>query len=89
MTQTLDKLSAAATQARVLESRVNNRWQVTLDFGDDKDAMRHFSDLYRTGQLVEVQADDATVERMQEAYATFGQTGHLRTTPPSLSPKQP
>lgn len=37
----------------------------------------------RTGQLVEVQADDATVERVQEAYATFGQTGHLRTTPPS------
>ena len=38
---------------------------------------------YRTGQLVAVQPDDATVERMQEAYATFGQTGHLRSTPPS------
>jgi len=70
MTQTLDKLSAAATQARVLESRVNNRWQVTLDFGDDKDAMRHFSDLYRTGQLVAVQPDDATVERVKDAIGT-------------------
>ena len=59
---TLDQLSAAATRARVLESRVNNRWQVTLDFGSDKDAMRRFSDAYRTGQLVAV-ADDA-VERV-------------------------
>jgi len=62
---TLDQLSAAATGARVLESRVNNRWQITLDFGSDKDAMRQFSDAYRTGQLVAV-ADDA-VERVARA----------------------
>lgn len=60
--QTLEQLSAAATGARVLESRVNNRWQITLDFGSDKDAMRQFSDAYRTGQLVAV-SDDA-VERV-------------------------
>lgn len=51
--------------ARVLESRVNNRWQITLDFGSDKDAMRQFSDAYRTGQLVAV-SDDA-VERVARA----------------------
>ena len=74
MTQTLEQLSATA----------------------DKDPLKHgmsflaaLETAYRTGQLVAVQPDDATVERMQEAYATFGQTGHLRTTPPSPSPKQP
>lgn len=67
-TQTLEQLSAAA----------------------DKDPLKHgmsflaaLETAYRTGQLVAVQPDDATVERVQEAYATFGQTGHLRTTPPS------
>ena len=54
---TLDQLSAAATKARVIESRVDNRWQITLDFRDNEDAMRQFSDAYRTGQLVAV-ADD-------------------------------
>jgi hypothetical protein len=69
MTQTLEQLSAAATRARVLESRVDNRWQVTLDFGSDKDAMCQFSEAYRTGQLVAVQADDATVERVARTLA--------------------
>lgn len=60
LAKTLEGLSAAATRARVLESRVANRWQITLDFGDDRDAMRHFSDLYRTGQLIVVDHPQAT-----------------------------
>ena len=64
---TLDQLSAAATKARVIESRVDNRWQITLDFRDNEDAMRQFSDAYRTGQLVAV-ADDA-IERVARTLA--------------------
>lgn len=64
LAKTLGELRVKATRARVLESRVDNRWQITLDFRDDKDAMRQFSDAYRTGKLVVV-PDDA-VERMVE-----------------------
>jgi hypothetical protein len=69
MTQTLEQLSAAAMKARVLESRHIGRWQITLDFDQNKDAARHFAEAYRTGQLVAVRPDDATVERVARAMA--------------------
>jgi len=98
MTQTLDQLSAAATQGEwiSIQSSINpDRHYITnehyaifaSEIGGTKPADLKFVtslvNAYRTGQLVAVQPDDATVERMQEAYATFSQTGHLRSTPPS------
>lgn len=50
---------AKTARAIVLESRVGNRWQLTLDFRDDKDAMRRFSDAYRTGKLIALPDDAA------------------------------
>lgn len=102
MTQTLDKLSAAATQGEWLpcpfcggQAQITERPQSSKDTGffcaiscfcggysahahqhgiaETKEAARHEAIAAwntRTGQLVAVQPDDATVERVKDAIGT-------------------
>ena len=85
MTQTLEQLSAAATQGEwiSIQSSINpDRHYITnehhaifvSEIGGTKPADLKFVtslvNLYRTGQLVAVQPDDATVERVKDAIGT-------------------
>ena len=65
---TLEQLSAAFTRlegwpSALRETGLNNVGLLAAD-------IEVILDAYRTGQLVEVQADDATVERVKDAIGT-------------------
>ncbi len=80
MTQTLQQLSAAATRGEwreaggdaILAGRNNDLIVVGSLTASDYDPLFIVAlvNAYRTGQLVEVQADDATVERVASAIGT-------------------
>jgi len=86
LAKTLDELSKAAmVGVKTTGYKYFGDYELSADQWEAVDALVEFArfttECIRTGKLVVV-PDDA-VERVQEAYATFGQTGDLRTTPPS------
>jgi cytochrome c556 len=60
------QIAALPSGTHVAEHHYGNTWSATVYFGEGgeaRDAMRLFADAVRTGQLVAVQADGATVEQ--------------------------